>query len=247
MKNDVRVLCPRCERLAELTTFRMEGATLVVTCVGCGEASRVEAAVQAPAQVAAPMLSRPVSQPPRVSLASTDGGSNVVVLRTAGHEAIAKAARAADDAPFAVPDNLCPRCIAPRASAKECPHCGISFEKYEESMTMPPRWLRDAWLELLRDWGNEAKHQQVRRKAQQLDGLAAVGRLYRLRLASVPDDPFAAEGRADIVRLASVQMNFTPAAAGDDPVLRRRRNVVLGLGGFGGLVLVLWVLRMFLR
>lgn len=243
MKSAVKILCPACERLLALTTFRLEGATLVVTCSGCGVESRVERAPESVSATGAAFASRPVSQPPRVSLASKEGASNVVVLRTAGHDAVSKAAAAADQAPFAVPDAVCPRCIAPRARAPECPHCGISFEKYEESMTMPPRWLRDDWVELLRDWGNEAKHALVRRKAQQLDALAAVGRLYRLRLAEVPEDPFAAEGRADILRLASVPIAFTPPQ--DDLVVNtRRRNLLLGLGGLFALLAFLFIVRM---
>ncbi|MGV3622160.1 MAG: hypothetical protein ACO1OB_15155 [Archangium sp.] len=238
----MKILCPSCERLLPLGAFRLEGATLVVTCAGCNVETRVERT--APAPVFAP--SRPVTQPPRVSLASTEGGSNVVVLRTAGHDAVSKAAAAADAQPFAVPDDVCPRCIAPKAQAAECPHCGISFERYQEAMTMPPRWLRDDWVALLRDWGNEAKHLQLRRKAQQLDGLAAVGRLYRLRLAWVPEDPFALEGRADVLRLAAVAISLT--RPGDDELSMnpRRKNVLLGLGGFAVIVLALITLRMLL-
>lgn len=239
MKRSVKILCPSCERLLPFTTFRVDGSTLVVTCSGCGVESRVDGAPQ-------PFVSpsRPVSQPPRVSLASTEGGSNVVVLRTAGHDAVTKAATAADAAPFAVPDNVCPRCIAPKANAPECPHCGINFERYEESMTAPPRWLRDDWVSLLRDWGNEAKHATLRRKAQQLDALAAVGRLYRLRLAFVPEDPFALEGRADILRLAAVSISLTRVADDELTMPPRRRNAILGLGGFLIFVVAFFILRM---
>lgn len=238
MKRTVKILCPSCERLLTLGAFRLDGSTLVLTCVGCG----VETRVEPPAPTFTP--SRPVSQPPRFSLASTEGGSNVVVLRTAGHDAVAKAAAAADASPFAVPDNVCPRCIAPRAVADACPHCGISFERYEESMTLPPKWLRDDWVALLRDWGNEAKHTMLRRKAQQLDALAAVGRLYRLRLAVVPEDPFANDGRADILRLAAVTISLArPGEANELTMSPRRRNAILGIGGFVICVVLFALLR----
>lgn len=244
MKRSVKILCPSCERLLPLTTFRLEGSALVVTCSGCSVESRVDGAP--PPSPSAPTFipSRPVSQPPRVSLASTEGGSNVVVLRTAGHDAVAKAAAAADDAPFAVPDNVCPRCIAPRAQTADCPHCGLSFERYEESMTMPPRWLRDDWVALLREWGNEAKHAMLRRKAQQLDALAAVGRLYRLRLAFVPEDPFATEGREDILRLAAVSFAVARPPEDETTMSPRRRNMILGLGGFVIFAVCFVILRM---
>ena len=78
----------------------------------------------------------------------------------------------------------------------------------------------------------------MRRKAQQLDALAAVGRLYRLRLVAVPEDPIAAQGREDVLRLASVPMSY---GAPDDTLERRRRIVTL-VGA--GMVLVLAVLAL---
>jgi hypothetical protein len=224
MKSLVKVLCPHCDRLIALEVFRVEGEALIITCAKCGTESRVESAAAAVTQVAT--QGRSSSMPPRVSLASTEGGSNVVVLRTAGHEAAQKAARAADEGPFVIPEGVCPRCIAPRAATPSCPHCGILFESFDEASVLPPKWLREEWVEVLRDWGNELKHTQLRRKAQQTDGLAAVGRLYRLRQASVPEDPVAAEGRADVLRLAAVAMSFRPAAS-DEELEQRRRKVVL--------------------
>lgn len=230
----MKILCPHCERLLPVSQFRVEGAVLVVTCAACGAESRSEEprALAAPGAVA-------FSAPPRVSLASVEGASNVVVLRTAGHEAVNKAALAAEQPePFLAPDTVCPRCISPRTGSPECPHCGVRFEGYDETLAHPPRWLREEWLGLLRDWGNEAKHAQVRRKAQQLDALAAVGRLYRLRLVAVPEDPIAAQGREDVLRLASVPMSY---GAPDDTLERRRRIVTL-VGA--GVVLVLAVLAL---
>lgn len=192
----VKFLCPECERLINLEQFRLEGAALVVTCQKCGVDARVE-------PVAGTSSSQRVSAP-RVALASTAGGSNVVVLRTVAQEAVKKAALAADEAPFAIPPDVCPRCIARRAATPECPHCGIRFEVFDEATVLPPKWLREAWVELLRAWGDEALHTTFRRKAQQADALANVGRLYRLRQAAVPDDPVVAEGLADIIRQASV-------------------------------------------
>lgn len=225
----MKVLCPQCERLISLEVFRVDGPALIITCAKCGAESRVEsvpaAAVAAGQASSAPP--RPASLPPRVSLASTDGGSNVVVLRTAGHEAVQKAAKAADEGPFLVPDDVCPKCIGARSSAPSCPHCGILFESFDESAVLLPKWLREEWVALLRDWANEPKHVQLRRKAQQLDGLAALGRLYRVRQAFVPEDPIAAEGRADVLRLAAMAINFSPPM--EDLDARRKRAVMVGI------------------
>lgn len=242
----VKVLCPQCERLIALEVFRVDGPVLIITCARCGAESRVEAA--ATPEVASLASSGPTprspSLPPRVSLASTEGGSNVVVLRTAGHEAVQKAARAAEEGPFLIPDGVCPKCIGPRAESASCPHCGILFESFDEATVLPPKWLRDDWVEVLRDWGNDLKHSQLRRKAQQTDALAAVGRLYRLRQAFVPEDPVAEAGRADVLRMAAMSISFRPAA-GDD--VDRRKKIVFGSVLVLGTVLLILVLSQWLR
>ena len=224
----VKVLCPHCDRLIALEVFRVEGASLIINCAKCGAESRVESAPAAVNQVAT--HGRAASLPPRVSLASTEGSSNVVVLRTAGHEATQKAARAADEGPFTIPDDACPKCIGLRAPTPSCPYCGILFDTFDEATVLPPKWLREDWVEVLRDWGNELKHGQLRRKAQQTDDLATLGRLYRLRQAVVPEDPVAAEGRAEVLRLATVAMSFRPPSTEGELEVRRRK--VLLWGGF---------------
>lgn len=242
----MKVLCPACERLLPLERFALEDGVLVVTCSRCGVATRVEAraaeaaplgavAAGAPAtdlaEPAAVLRSAmptgaPTLAAPRVSLASTPGASNVVVLRTAGHEAVQKAAAAADEGPFTVPDGVCPKCLATRAADREtCPHCGIDFARFEEASVLPPTWLREAWVELLRDWGNEKLHAQLRRKAQQADVLPSIGRLYRIRQAWVPEDPIAEEGRADILRLAAMSISFRPS---QEDTAQKRKWIVIG-------------------
>lgn len=222
----MKVLCPQCERLISLEVFRVDGPALIITCTRCGAESRVEnASAPEVATATGGSAVRSASLPPRVSLASTDGGSNVVVLRTAGHEAVQKALKAAEEGPFSIPEGVCPKCIARRAPTPTCPHCGILFESFDEASVLPPKWLRDEWVEVLRDWANEARHSQLRRQAQQADALAAVGRLYRLRQASVPEDPVAEAGRNDVLRLAAVAMSFRPPASDDG---ERRKKVIIG-------------------
>ena len=122
---------------------------------------------------------------------------------------------------------MCPKCIAPRSAAASCPHCGILFESFDESSVLLPKWLREEWVAVLRDWGNELKHSQLRRKAQQSEALAALGRLYRLRQSFVPEDPVAEEGRADVLRLAAVAISFRPG--GEDHIEQRKRVVLVGI------------------
>ena len=222
----MKVLCPQCERLITLEVFRVDGPVLIITCAKCGAESRVENTTPEAVASNAP-VSRSPSLPPRVSLASTEGGSNVVVLRTAGHEATQKAAKAAEEGPFVIPEGVCPKCIARRADAPSCPHCGILYDSFDEATVLPPRWLREDWVEVLRDWGDPHKHSQLRRKAQQADALAAVGRLYRLRQAFVPEDPVAEEGRADVLRMAAVAISFRPGA--EEGIERRKRIVLIAV------------------
>lgn len=219
----LKVLCPSCERLIDLQRFRLEGAALVVTCQRCETVSRVE-----PTHV--PMMPLPpISSPtPARMTLSSQGASNVVVLRTSAHDAVAKAAQAAEANPFAVPDGLCPKCIARKSEGDACPHCGLHFDSADEQVLGPPRWLKDAWVSLLRDWGNESAHQSLRRKAQQGDALAAVGRLYRLRQASTPDDPYSAEGLADVLRMAAMHIAFRPPSGEKEPPGSNPRLVIIG-------------------
>ena len=247
-KSAVKVLCPHCERLISLEHFRVEGAALIITCAKCGSESRVENVPEAIAQQQAGHSGGPPARapslPPRVSLASTDGGSNVVVLRTAGHEAVQKAAMAADQNPFSTPEGVCPKCIAPRAAFESCPHCGILFASFDETLLLPPKWLREEWVELLRDWANEPKHEQLRRKAQQADALAAVGRLYRMRQSAVPEDPIAEDGRLDILRLAAMAISFRPTQ--DVDADRRKRVLLISVLSLMTFVVALFLLRMML-
>ena len=245
----MKVLCPQCERLITLEVFRAEGSALIITCTKCGAESRVEsqssAAAEPVQQVASMPPPRAPSPAPRVSLASTEGASNVVVLRTAGHEAVQKAAKAADEGPFQIPEGVCPKCIGPKSSSPSCPHCGILFETFDEATILLPKWLREEWVDLLRDWGNEAKHTQLRRKSQQLDALAMVGRLYRMRQVAVPEDPVAAEGRADVLKLAAGTIAFRPA--GDDEVERRKRVMLTSILAVLAILAALAVLAMLAR
>lgn len=242
----MKVLCPQCERLITLEVFRAEGAALIITCTRCSAETRIENAsnVEQPVQQVASAPRAP-SFAPRVSLASTEGASNVVVLRTAGHEAVQKAAKAADEGPFQIPEGVCPKCIGPKTASPSCPHCGILFESFDEATILLPKWLREEWVELLRDWGNEARHTQLRRKSQQLDALAMLGRLYRMRQAAVPEDPIAAEGRADVLKMAAGSISFRPTQ--DDEVERRKRIVLTAIVGVLALMAALALLAMLAR
>jgi hypothetical protein len=166
------------------------------------------------------------------------------MLRTATVEAVERANRAAEGDPFEVPKDLCPKCLSRRAEGPSCPQCGVVFQVFQPDNLSPPQWLREAWLGLLRDWGNERAHEALRLRAQQEEALTTLGRLYRLRLAIEPTDPIAEKGRSDVLRLASAPMSFR-SRGGEPPGPKKVKGVVIGvvLVVSGGMV---WFLVRFL-
>ncbi len=189
----MKFLCTRCERLVELLDFKLEAASLVLTCPSCGGHSRAGS----PASI--------TGERPALQLKSIPGTSNVVALRSPGSDAVAAAAEASATAPFGVPAGRCPKCIAPRPSnASTCTQCGLTFSAFDPSQVAPTGWLERAWIDLLADWGNEPLHAKLRVRALAEQDLATVGRLYRLRLVAHAEDPFAQRGRDEVLRLALV-------------------------------------------
>lgn len=213
----MKVLCPLCDRLGELDQFRFEGDLLVVTCSKCGAQTPVQASAD-PAQArvtAEPATSRPSPTPQRLS--SSPGASNVVLLKNVNTEAVESAARSARTDPFEVPAGLCPKCLAKRNERDtECPQCGLVFARFDAQTVTPPQWLAEAWRALLLEWGDENQHDKLRKKAVQAEGLPAIGRLYRLRLASMAQDPYAQRGRDEVLRLAAVPVRVSsPGSDGE--------------------------------
>jgi len=181
----LKFLCASCQRLGEVERFRLDGPALVVTCTQCGAESR--------ASHSGPSVAPAPAPPPP---------SNVTTLRTPTVEAIARAARAADE-PIAVPEGRCPKCISKRLTdAPACPSCGMVFSQADVTSFTPSAELETAWRALLAQWGDDGRHEAFRAAAMNKGELAGAGRLYRLRLADQPDDPWAARGRDEVLRLA---------------------------------------------
>lgn len=219
----MKFLCPKCERLVELRDFKLDGGALVLTCPACANAARVSppSSIPAPLVPLAPVAPTVTGERPALQLTSAPGTSNVVALRLAGSDAVAIAAEAARAGPFEVPAGRCPKCVAPRpGSAASCAQCGLTFAQFDPGEVAPAAWLQTAWVELLGDWGNEALHVSLRQRAVSEQDLASVGRLYRLRLAASPEDPYAARGRDEVLRMALVPSALakgSPATVKFDP------------------------------
>ncbi len=192
--------------MVELERFRLEGAALLVTCGKCGVETRVAPTGTAPTPSST--MAQPFREAP-LTLVSQPGASNVVTVRSAASDAVASAQ--ATQQPFAVPDGVCPKCISPRSPGPACSSCGLVFAQLGPHGVEVPTWLQTLWVDLLRDWGSEAKHDQTRRFASQRGALAELGRLYRLALVRTPNDPFAENGRVEIVRMAAMAVSLRPA------------------------------------
>jgi hypothetical protein len=187
----LKFLCAQCSRTVDLERFRLDGAVLVVTCPACGAENRAEPTA-APAAAVAPV--RAAAPAPLAA---------VVALRTPTVEAIARAAASAKERPFDVPEGHCPKCISKRSpGALACPSCGLTFSQAQSNDFSPSPWLQLEWLRLLGAWGDDAKHEALRAQAMNKSELAPLGRLYRLRLAGYPEDPYAVRGRDEVLRLA---------------------------------------------
>jgi hypothetical protein len=187
----VKFLCSHCDRLVALERFSLDGSTLVVTCGVCGEQNRSTS------------VTPPIGAPAVTAAGAVPPAGAPVALRTPVVEAIARAAASAKDNPFAVPDGHCPKCLTRRMpDVLACPSCGMSFGQAVPEAFDPSDWLKGEWLALLSSWGEDGRHERLRAEAMNKGELAPLGRLYRLRLASFPEDPYAVRGRDEVLRLA---------------------------------------------
>lgn len=183
----MKFLCPSCDRLSDLRTFRLDAGALYVKCDRCGNESKSDAV---PAQATgtsddAALIPTPVA--------------SVVPLRVVS----AAAPRAGED-PFEPPDDCCPKCISPRApEGLSCPSCGLVFANYTPSATQPSTAIAERWRALMPKWNEPSAHDEVLKSAVVFGQLPQVGRLYRIQLARRPDDPLARRGRDEVIRLAS--------------------------------------------
>jgi hypothetical protein len=219
----MRYLCDSCERLAPPAAFRVELGVLVMTCARCGQESRArpeEALVAAVAQTQAE-----ASQPAPAPRSNTAPALKVVTLRPSEERVREAAALARSEDPFAVPAGFCPKCISVRKEGVEsCASCGLVYAIFDPNEQRVSEPLRAAWLSVLERWDDRDAHDRLLSLAVGQGELAAVGRLYRIRLAQAPDDVYAQRGRDEVLRLATAsQAAFKPTTS---PVSGRAQVVV---------------------
>jgi|CXWL01.1.fsa_nt_gi hypothetical protein len=174
-------------------------------------------------------MSEPDAMPTLSTVEAPSGGTEIA-LATAASDAAAKANEAARGDPFVVPEGFCPKCITPKPDgAPACAQCGLTFAAFEPASVALSEWLSGSWRALLTRWGDENAHSEVMKLAAGKDELAQVGRLYRLRLASVPQDPFAIRGRDEVLRLAVVPQLVAAAMPREAPKTQTVQYAIAGV------------------
>src|SRR5689334_1479690 len=125
-----------------------------------------------------------------------------------------------------IPPGYCPKCITPRTpQVLICNACGLVFANFRAEEHQPSAALESAWRGLEDRWNRQEEHEKFLQMAFNMDELAKAGRLYRIRLAAVPDDTHAKVALEAMVRMASTA---AAAAAKSDPaeIQRNRRKVL---------------------
>lgn len=221
----MKFLCPSCERLADIAGFRLDAGALLLRCGKCGVESREASPPSAPPSAAAPEP-REAAPAPLVFLRAVGPGGPLAPVR---------------EDPFTVPEGFCPKCIAPRKPGEQaCASCGLLFANFRPADQEVPPPIASAWRELLEAWQENEAHDRFLRLAVADGQMVAAARLYRIQLAHHPDDPFAARGRDDVVRLASAAASALEPARGKGPAPARRWQVA-AVAAIGLAVLVLIV------
>ena len=152
----------------------------------------------------------PVQPSAGLEFVSSPEASNVVSLSHPHARAIEQAKVSGAQGGIRVPEDRCPKCIEPRRGRPICSRCGLSFESVSADVFEPPRWLAEAWLELLQHWGEEERHRALLGTAMASGDLGGLGRLYRIRLAEMPHDPIAASRLEEVIGAAAAPLDVTP-------------------------------------
>jgi hypothetical protein len=209
----MKFICPSCERVVELASWSVDGATLVVDCSACEAKTRLDKPFPGPRVMTSAYPSRPL-----LSTVQSPLGGNVVALRPADSTAVEAARDAARGEPFRVPADCCPKCVAKKPpQAMACPQCGLDFSRDGEVSPAMSSELKTEWVALLQDWGSEAHHKQLLEQAAAREELVAVGWLYRLALARTPGDARAVKGRDEVLRRAALPHSVANQATRPPP------------------------------
>ena len=190
--------CSACGQRVELVDVRLDQGLVLVRCPACGSEQRLSLAAAPTAAVQRPGA----EASPRT--ADVPPGSI--------------------DAAVEPPAGVCPKCISPRpAGAAACSACGLVFANFRPADHEPPAAVLGAWRTLAARWGQAAEHTRFLQLAGAADGLAAAGRLYRIRLAQSPGDALAQAGVEATLKMASAPVAVAGMRRPESAPPRRRR------------------------
>ncbi len=144
-------------------------------------------------------------------------------------------ASSSSDDPFMPPPGFCPKCIGVRKEgAVVCPFCGLDYARFKPDESRPSGAVASTWLGVVELWESKGAHDKVLALSSERGELAALGRLYRIRLARNPDDTMAKRGREEVLRLAAASSTLLSTPPPD-------KRVKMRMAGLGLLFLMLMV------
>jgi hypothetical protein len=227
-------LCSACKQPVEVVDFRLGEGIVVVRCPACGKQQRLSLSeASGDLEAPAPALAKAAPEAPSAAL------NLPPPVRQAGMEPA-----------FEPPAGFCPKCVAPRRpEAKSCPSCGLVFGKALSGDVTPSSALVSAFSALAARWGEAPAHVTFLQLAAERGELAAAGRLYRIRLAKVPQDAVARASLEATVKMASAAVNV--AAIKSEPVSdaesRRGKKLILMAVTLFGPLLLFALIRLLVR
>ncbi|QSQ12689.1 hypothetical protein [Myxococcus landrumensis] len=261
--------CEACERLIPLESFRMEAAVLVVTCQRCGAESRARTTVRASGEGASPAQVATVGGAPAMAVSGGITGSAVSASGEGAGPSRApvdapsgasperagvaplRMVRGAtpqgpqdDEALFTPPAGHCPKCVSVRRpTALSCSQCGLVYANFVAEDHTPSAELMAAWRALAACWEEWPEHERFLSTAMGRGELASAGRLYRVRLARVPDDAMAQRAREEVVRRATLVVTTEAEPQGPSLLKRRLRGGAIAVLSLVMLVLLTYVMQ----
>jgi len=120
----------------------------------------------------------------------------------------------------ALGDATCPKCRGlGAASATECKHCGIVFEKFAQASHAERndelgvrRDLADMWAAILEDYGSQEKHDRFVEECYKSNALPFAAQKYSRILGAAPSEDIAKAMRRRIVGLSSFKTETATAS-----------------------------------
>lgn len=120
-----------------------------------------------------------------------------------------------------IAEAACPKCRGMNAaSATECKHCGIVFEKYAKTARAEKneelgvrRELADLWTAILDDYSNQEKHDRFVEECYKSNALPFAAQKYSRILGAAPNEDIAKAMRRRIIGLSSFKTETATAAS----------------------------------